>query len=231
MSDTPVRWGILSTAHINRLVIPPAKASAKVDLQAVASRTTARAEEYAQKWGIPRAHGSYEALLADPDVEAIYISLPNSLHCEWSIRALEAGKHVLCEKPMSRHTADVVAAFDAADRAGRFLTEAFMYRHNPQTRKLKELVDGGAIGELQLVRSAFSYSLYDAANVRLRTDARGRRADGRRLLQRERLAAPRRRARARLRRAARRLERRRRALPRHHALPRAGPSRSSTAGW
>jgi D-xylose 1-dehydrogenase (NADP+, D-xylono-1,5-lactone-forming) len=173
LSDAPVRWGILSTAHINRLVIPPAQASAKVELIAVASRTAARAEEYAQQWGIPRAHGSYEDLLADQEVEAIYISLPNSLHCEWSIRALEAGKHVLCEKPMTRHTADVVAAFDAADRTGRFLMEAFMYRHNPQTRKLKELVEGGAIGRLQLVRSAFSYSLYDAENVRLRTDVEG----------------------------------------------------------
>jgi predicted dehydrogenase len=169
----PVRWGIVSTAHINRLVIPPAQSSPKVDLRAVASRDLERAREYAAKWAIPQAYGSYDELLADPDIEAVYISLPNNLHVEWSIRALEAGKHVLCEKPLSRHPADVEAAFDAADRSGRFLTEAFMYRHNPQTAKLVELVRGGAIGELRLVRAAFSYSLYDESNIRLRTDVEG----------------------------------------------------------
>src|SRR5215467_4358410 len=156
-----VRWGIVSTADINRKVIPGAKASAKVDLVGVASRTQERADAYAAEWEIPRAHGSYEALLADPEIEAVYIPLPNTLHVEWSIRALEAGKHVLCEKPISRHPDEVAKAFDAADRAGRFLTEAFMYRHNPQTARLKELVEQGAIGELRLVRSTFSYSLYD----------------------------------------------------------------------
>jgi len=168
-----VKWGILSTAHINRLVIPGAHESAKVDLVAVASRERRRAEEYAREWGIERAHGSYEALLEDGEVEAVYISLPNTLHCEWSIRAVEAGKHVLCEKPMSRHTGDVEEAFDAAERAGRILMEAFMYRHNPQTKRLLKLVDGGAIGELRLVRSSFSYSLYDPENIRLRTDVEG----------------------------------------------------------
>jgi len=169
----PVTWGIISTADINRKVIPGAHASPKVDLRAVASRDLARAEAYAREWEIERAYGSYEELLEDPDVEAVYISLPNTMHCEWSIRAVEAGKHVLCEKPMSRHAADVEAAFDAAERARRFLTEAFMYRHNPQTKRLKELVAGGAIGELRLVRAAFSYALYDADNIRLRTDVEG----------------------------------------------------------
>ena len=171
--DAPVRWGIISTAHINRLVIPGAHESAKVDLLALASRDLPRAETYAREWGIERAYGSYEDLLADPEIEAVYISLPNTLHCEWSIRAVEAGKHVLCEKPMSRHTTDVESAFDAADRAGRFLSEAFMYRHNPQTARLSELVASGAIGELRLVRSTFGYSLYDAENIRLRPDAEG----------------------------------------------------------
>jgi predicted dehydrogenase len=168
-----VKWGILSTAHINRLVIPPAHASPEVDLIAVASRDQARAEAYARKWEIERAYGSYEALLEDADVEAVYISLPNTLHCEWSMRAVEAGKHVLCEKPMSRHPADVERAFNAAERAGRLLTEAFMYRHNPQTAMLVELVQGGAIGELRLIRSAFSFGLYDPENIRLRTDLDG----------------------------------------------------------
>jgi len=173
MTYEPVKWGIISTADINRLVIPPAQASAKVDLVGVASRTQERADEYAAKWGIPRAYGSYEALLADPEIEAVYISLPNTMHCEWSIRAAEAGKHVLCEKPMDSSPEKVSAAFDAADRAGTLLSEAFMWRHNPQTRRLRELLDEGAIGELRLVRACFGYGLYDADNIRLRTDVEG----------------------------------------------------------
>jgi xylose dehydrogenase (NAD/NADP) len=168
-----VRWGIVSTADINRKVIPPAQASPKVDLVAVASRDLSRAEAYAREWGIPRAFGSYESLLDDPEIEAVYISLPNTLHCEWSIRALEAGKHVLCEKPLSRHPDEVAAAFDTAERHGRLLMEAFMYRHHPQTARLVELVRSGAIGELRLVRSAFSYSLYDETNIRLQTEVEG----------------------------------------------------------
>jgi D-xylose 1-dehydrogenase (NADP+, D-xylono-1,5-lactone-forming) len=168
-----VKWGILSTADINRKVIPGLHASEKAELIAVASRDRSRAEEYAREWEIERAYGSYEELLADGDVEAVYISLPNTLHCEWSIRAVEAGKHVLCEKPMSRHVDDVESAFDAAERSGRILTEAFMYRHNPQTTRLRQLVDDGAIGDVRLVRSCFSYALYDAQNIRLRTDVEG----------------------------------------------------------
>jgi predicted dehydrogenase len=168
-----VKWGIISTADINRKVIPGAKESPKVELVAVASRTADRAEAYAKEWGIERAYGSYDALLEDPDIEAVYISLPNTMHTEWSIRSVQAGKHVLCEKPLSRHPDDVAAAFDAAERAGRYLTEAFMYRHNPQTKRLKELVVDGAVGELRLIRSAFSYSLYDESNIRLRTDVEG----------------------------------------------------------
>jgi D-xylose 1-dehydrogenase (NADP+, D-xylono-1,5-lactone-forming) len=171
--EAPVRWGIVSTADINRKVIPGAKASQKVELVGVASRAQDRAEQYASWWEIPRAFGSYEALLADDQIDAVYISLPNTMHCEWSIKALEAGKHVLCEKPLSRHPDEVAAAFDAADRTGRLLTEAFMWRHNPQTARLKELVDQGAIGELRLVRSTFSYGLYDETNIRLQTDVEG----------------------------------------------------------
>jgi len=161
------KWGIISTAHINRLVLAGARESDRVDVLAVASRDQARAEGYAREHGIERAYGSYEALLADSDLDAVYISLPNSLHVEWSIRALEAGKHVLCEKPLDRRPEEVERAFDAAERAGRFLMEAFMYRHNPQTARVKELVDGDAIGQLRVVRSSFSFSLGDAENVRL----------------------------------------------------------------
>ena len=168
-----MKWGIISTADINRLVIPPAQASPKVDLVGVASRTQQRADEYAAKWGIPRAYGSYEALLADSEIEAVYISLPNTMHTEWSVKSVEAGKHVLCEKPFTRHPEQVTEAWDAADRAGKLLSEAFMYRHHPQSKRLRALVAEGAIGELRLIRSVFSYSLYDHDNIRLRTDAEG----------------------------------------------------------
>jgi xylose dehydrogenase (NAD/NADP) len=166
MSAT-VSWGFISTANINDKLLAGAAESDRVDIIAVASRDAARAEAYARERGIERAYGSYEELLADPDVEAVYISLPNSLHVEWSIRALEAGKHVLCEKPLSRRAEEVERAFDVAEQSGRRLMEAFMYRHNPQTARLKELVDGGAIGRLRLVRAAFSFPLADAENVRL----------------------------------------------------------------
>ena len=169
----PVTWGILSTADINKKLLPGAQESDQVEVLAVGSRDLERAREFGAEWGIPRAYGSYEEFLADPDIEAVYIPLPNTMHCEWSIRALEAEKHVLCEKPLSRHPADVEAAFDVAERTGRLLSEAFMYRHNPQTKKLKELVDSGAIGELRLIRSTFSYSLFDASNIRLRTEVEG----------------------------------------------------------
>jgi D-xylose 1-dehydrogenase (NADP+, D-xylono-1,5-lactone-forming) len=167
------KWGIMSTAHINRLVLAGARESDRVDVVAVASRDRERAEAYARENQIERAHGSYESLLADPDVEAVYISLPNSLHVEWSVRALEAGKHVLCEKPLDRRPAEVERAFDAAERAGRLLMEAFMYRHSPQTARLTELVHGGAIGTLRVVRSSFSFSLGDPGNVRLAADLDG----------------------------------------------------------
>jgi xylose dehydrogenase (NAD/NADP) len=168
-----VRWGIISTADINRKLIPGAHASPKVELLAVASRDEERALNYARTWDIERAYGTYDELLADPDVEAVYNPLPNTMHAEWTIKALDAGKHVLCEKPFSRHVEEVEASFDAAERNDRLLSEAFMYRHNPQTARLKELVDGGAIGTLRLVRATFSYSLYDADNIRLRTDVEG----------------------------------------------------------
>jgi xylose dehydrogenase (NAD/NADP) len=162
-----VRWGFLSTANINAKLLAGAAQSDRVQVVAVASRDAARAEAYANQHGIERAHGSYEALLDDPEVDAVYISLPNSMHVDWSVRALEAGKNVLCEKPLSRHPDEVERAFDAADRAGRLLMEAFMYRHNPQTKRLQDLVGEGAIGRLRLIRAAFSFPLADSPNVRL----------------------------------------------------------------
>jgi D-xylose 1-dehydrogenase (NADP+, D-xylono-1,5-lactone-forming) len=172
-SYDPVRWGILSTAHINRLVIPPAQASPKTDLVAVASRRREKAEAYAREWGIPRAHGGYEALLENPEVEAVYISLPNGPHVEWSLKALAAGKHVLVEKPLARRVGPVEEAFDLAEREGLVLMEAFMYRHNPQAARLKGLVEGGAIGNLQAIRAGFSFSARDPEDVRLSAELEG----------------------------------------------------------
>ncbi|MGZ4305600.1 MAG: Gfo/Idh/MocA family protein [Solirubrobacteraceae bacterium] len=162
-----VRWGIISTARINRKFLAGARQSSALEILAVASRERASAERYAADNAIERAYGGYDALLADPDVDAVYISLPNSMHVEWTVRALEAGKHVLCEKPMGRRAADVERAFDVADREGRLLMEAFMYRHNPQTRRLAELLKDGAVGRVRLIRSAFSFAADDPANVRL----------------------------------------------------------------
>ena len=162
-----VKWGIVSTANINRLFLAGARESPDLQILAVASRDRARADEYAKDNGIERAYGSYDALLNDSDVEAVYISLPNSMHVDASVRALEAGKHVLCEKPMSRRASEVERAFDVADQNDRLLMEAFMYRHNPQTRRLTELVARQAVGRVRIIRAVFGFVAHDPANVRL----------------------------------------------------------------
>src|SRR5215208_6149772 len=167
----PLRVGLLSTANINRLILGGARAAEAVEVVAVASRDGARAEAFADEHGIGRAHGSYDALLADAEVDAVYIPLPNSLHVEWSIRALEAGKHVLCEKPLSRHPEEVERAFDAAAASGRVLAEAFMWRHHPQARRLVELLP--RVGELRLVRAAFCFRLDYPGDVRLSRELEG----------------------------------------------------------
>ena len=167
MVEHAVTWGILSTANINDKLLSGAAESDRVHVAAVASRDQGRADAYARERGIERGYGSYDALLADPEIEAVYISLPNGDHAPWSIRALEAGKHVLCEKPLSRRASDAEAAFDAADRAGRLLMEAFMYRHNPQTHALVKLIEDGVIGALQVLRAVFSFTMPDPeVNVR-----------------------------------------------------------------
>jgi predicted dehydrogenase len=162
-----VRFGIISTARINELVLAGARPSEEVEVIAVASRSQEKADAYARANGIARAYGSYEALLEDGDVDAVYISLPNLLHVEWSERALAAGKHVLCEKPLARRRAEAERAFDAAERADRLLAEAFMYRHHPQTLRVKELVEGGAVGRLCLIRAAFSFTITQPDDARL----------------------------------------------------------------
>ena len=161
-----LRLGLVSTANINREILRGAAESDRVEVVAVGSRDGATAQAYAREHGIERAHGSYEALLADDAVDAVYVSLPNGMHHEWTMRALAAGKHVLCEKPYSRRAAEVEEAFAAADDAGLVLTEAFMYRHHPQTAKVRELVANGAVGRLCAVVTTFSFPLEDLSNVR-----------------------------------------------------------------
>ena len=137
-----VRLGLLSTARINAEILSAASSSERVQVVAVASREVARAQAYAREHGLPRAHGSYEALLEDAEVDAIYVPLPNGLHHEWTMRALRAGKHVLCEKPYSRHPGEVEEAFALAEESDLVLMEAFMYRHHPQSGVVAELVAG-----------------------------------------------------------------------------------------
>ena len=164
--DKRLNWGLLSTAKINRALIKPLNASKRTRLLAVASRSISSAEAYAREWNIPRAHGSYEALLADPEIDVIYNSLPNHLHAEWTIKALRAGKHVLCEKPFALTLAEVDAMSQAAHETGKVLAEAFMYLHHAQTLKIKEIVDSGVLGKLQLIKGAFTFTLTREGNYR-----------------------------------------------------------------
>jgi xylose dehydrogenase (NAD/NADP) len=165
-----LRWGILSTANITNKLLDSGHDQQFV---AVGSRDLGRAQAFASEHGLARAHGSYEELLADPEVDAIYNPLPNALHVEWSIKALQAGKHVLCEKPMSRHPEDVERAFDVAEREGRVLEEAFMWRHHPQLQRARELIAAGDVGELRVIRAAFAFNAGDPDDIRLQADLEG----------------------------------------------------------
>ncbi len=164
--EKQLNWGLLSTAKINRALITPLNASKRTRLLAVASRSQSSADAYAREHKIPRAHGSYEALLADPEIDVIYNSLPNHLHAKWTIKALRAGKHVLCEKPIALTLAEVDEITSAAKETGKVAAEAFMYRHHAQTLKVKEIVDGGALGKLQLIKGAFTFTLNREGNFR-----------------------------------------------------------------
>lgn len=166
MSDR-VRWGLLSTANINRMLIPAIRASERGELAAVASRSQASADAYAAEWDIPLAFGSYEALLQSDAVDAVYISLPNHLHAQWSIKAMEAGKHVLCEKPFALNVEDVDRVRAVARATGMRIAEAFMYRHHPQTKIAMQLINDGRLGELVAVRGVFTFRLEERDNVRL----------------------------------------------------------------
>jgi xylose dehydrogenase (NAD/NADP) len=163
----PLRIGILSTANIARHFVAGVAGSRKVEVVAVASRDLATAQAFADRNGVPRAIGSYDALLADPDIDAVYNPLPNSLHAEWTIRALEAGKHVLCEKPIAVTAADARTMFAAARRTGRCLVEAFPYRAQPQTHAVADLVRSGELGRPRIIQAAFGFPTASTANIRL----------------------------------------------------------------
>ena len=166
MSGT-VRWGILSTADIGvRKVIPGIRKAARCEVVAIASRDGEQARAVADQLGIPSAHASYEALLADPGVDAVYIPLPNHMHMDWTIAALRAGKHVLCEKPLAMTADDAQRMVDVAHETGLHLMEAFMYRQHPSWVAAMDLVDSGRIGTLTAVQSWFSYYNDDATNIR-----------------------------------------------------------------
>jgi xylose dehydrogenase (NAD/NADP) len=172
-SRSPLRIGILSTAQIARAFVKGVRPSSRVTVVGVASRDGAKAERFAAEAGLPRSYNSYEALLADPEIDAIYNPLPNSLHAQWSIRALEAGKHVLCEKPLATTSAEARAMFEAAKRNKVYLVEGYPYRAQPQTLKLRELLDAGAIGSVQLFQASFGFTLSDGANIRFNPSLAG----------------------------------------------------------
>ena len=168
MKRSSLNWGVLGAAKIARSVIPALHQSKLAKAYGVASRNSAKAEVFAKEHGFEKAYGSYQALLKDPAVDVVYNPLPNDLHCEWTIRALEAGKHVLCEKPLALNAAECRKMIAAAQRSGRLLMEAFMYRFHPQTLKILDLVAKQAIGKVRMVHASFGYTLDEAAqNVRL----------------------------------------------------------------
>src|SRR6266436_3377119 len=174
MSDSRVKWGVLGVASIaTRKVIPGMQKGTWGEVAAIASRDPRKAEDAAHKLGIAKAYGSYEALLADPEIEAIYNPLPNHLHVPWSIKAAEAGKHVLCEKPLALDAAEAAKLVAARDRTGKLITEAFMVRGHPQWLRARELVRQGKIGKLRAIQGLFSYMNTDPANVRNQADIGG----------------------------------------------------------
>ena len=174
MSAAPVVWGVLGAARIATVrVVPGMKTSALCDMRAIASRDIAKAEAAAQTLGLAKAYGSYEAMLADPEIEAVYNPLPNHLHVPWTIRAMEAGKHVLCEKPVALTAMEAATLLDARTRTGKLVAEAFMVRFHPQWLRAREIVRSGEIGELRSIATQFCYNNPDPANVRNKVDIGG----------------------------------------------------------
>lgn len=167
MSGPPLRWGILGTGRVTRWLVQALRASERNEAVAVASRDAERAAAFAREWDIPRALHGYSALVEDGGLDVVYNALPNHLHAGWTIAAARAGKHVLCEKPLALAVDDVDRMAAAAGEGGVVVAEAFMYRHHPQTAKVRELVRSGAIGTLGLVRGSFTFALSRPEDVRL----------------------------------------------------------------
>ncbi len=173
MPASQLRWGLLSTARINKALLVPLRTSKRNRVVAVASRVQEKADEYARLNKIKRAYGSYEALLADPAIDVIYNSLPNNLHAEWTIKAVQAGKHVLCEKPLALTLSEVDAISSAAENNYKIVAEAFMYRSHPQTLKACDLVSSGILGSIKLVRGSYTYPGTDPDNYRWKPEMGG----------------------------------------------------------
>jgi len=164
--DGSVRWGLLSTARINRRLAPGIRASRLTELAGVASRDRSKAERAVRELGAERAFGSYEEMLASDAIDAIYLSLPNSLHAEWAMKAAEAGKHVLCEKPLASTSEEAKQVVDVCEREGVLLMEAFMYRHHPQHAQVREIISSGRIGDPLVVHAQFTYYLAPSEDIR-----------------------------------------------------------------
>ncbi|SDI56324.1 Predicted dehydrogenase [Paraburkholderia steynii] len=161
-----VVWGVLGTAGINDKVVPAMHRATNCRIKGIASRTPEKAREAATRYGVPVAYDSYEALLADPEIDAVYIPLPNHLHMEWTIKSVEAGKHVLCEKPIGLDVGQAERLIAARDRTGRCIQEGFMVRTHPQWLKVRALIEDGVIGELRAVSGTFTYYNTDPGNIR-----------------------------------------------------------------
>ena len=174
MSDKKIRWGVISTANIGRWAVNPAiQASGNGELIAISSRDSQTASEFAEQWKIPRSYGSYAALLDDEDIDAVYIPLPNSMHREWSIKAADVGKHVLCEKPLAVTESDCREMHAAAEQNGVKLMEAFMYRFHPRTQRVLEMVREGIVGDMKMIHGAFTFHLKGTDNIRLQPEFGG----------------------------------------------------------
>jgi predicted dehydrogenase len=173
MAKNEVVWGILGAAKINDKVVVPMHSAPKCRVKGIASRSPEKAREAAAKYGLAVAYDSYEALLADPEIDAVYIPLPNHIHVEWTIKAVEAGKHVLCEKPIGLDAKQVEQLIAARDRSGRYIQEAFMVRTHPQWLKVRSLIDEGAIGELRAVTGGFTYNNTNPDNIRNQSEFGG----------------------------------------------------------
>ena len=168
-----VRWGLVSTANINLKVIPAIQQSKRGEITAIASRDIDRAQAYARQWNIPYAYGSYQKMFVSGDVDAVYISLPNQMHAEWSIKAMQAGLHVLVEKPMATTLKDVDDMIVAHKKTGMMLAEALMYRHHPQTRIIREFIRSGELGEVSIIRGTFNIKVSSEQDNRLSPELGG----------------------------------------------------------